>query len=62
MGLGIQESAETTADICKQHLREKYRDQQGLVEEFIVEIEVTPKNCDIARWARFTDIKDIKKD
>jgi hypothetical protein len=33
-----------------------------LVEEFIVEIEVTPKNCDIARWARFTDIKDIKKD
>jgi hypothetical protein len=62
MGLGIQESAETTADICKQHLREKYRDQQGLVEEFIVEIEVTRKNCDIARWARFTDIKDIKKD
>jgi hypothetical protein len=62
MGLGIQESAETTADICKQHLREKYRDQQGLVEEFIVEIEVTPKNCDIARSARFTDIKDIKKD
>src|SRR6266446_9079019 len=51
-----------TADICKQHLREKYRDQLGLVEEFIVEIEGVPKNCDVTRWGQFTDIKDIKKE
>jgi hypothetical protein len=31
-----------------------------LVEEFIVEIEGTAKNCDVTRWGRFTDIKDIK--
>jgi hypothetical protein len=50
------------ADICKQHLREKYRDQLGLVEEFIVEIEGPPKNFDVTRWGQFTDIKDIKKE
>ena len=33
-----------------------------LVEEFIVEIEGLPKNCDVTRWGRFTDIKDIKKE
>ena len=43
-------------------LREKYRDQRGLVEEFIVEIEGAPKNCDVTRWSRFTDIKDIKRE
>ena len=51
-----------TADICKQHLREKYRDQRGLVEEFILEFEGDRKNCDVTRWDRFTDIKDIKKE
>jgi hypothetical protein len=30
------------------------------VEEFIVEIEGAPKNCDVTRWGQFTDIKDIK--
>jgi hypothetical protein len=39
MGLGTKSRQKQTADICKQHLREKYRDQLGLVEEFIVEIE-----------------------
>jgi hypothetical protein len=38
------------------------RTSWGLVEEFIVEIEGHPKNCDVSRWGRFTDIKDIKKE
>jgi hypothetical protein len=62
MGLGTKRRQQQTADICKQHLREKYRDQRGLVEEFIVEIEGAPKNCDVTRWGRFTDIKDIKRE
>jgi hypothetical protein len=61
MGLGTKRRQQQTADICKQHLREKYRDQRGLVEEFIVEIEGAPQNCDVTRWGRFTDIKDIKR-
>ena len=61
MGLGIQEPEKQTADICKEHLREKYRDQRGLVEEFILEFEGAGKNCDVTRWDLFTDIKDIKK-
>ena len=32
------------------------------MEEFIVEIERLPKNCDVTRWGRFTDVKDIKKE
>jgi hypothetical protein len=43
MGLGTKNRQKQTADICKQHLREKYRDRQELVEEFIVEIEGAPK-------------------
>jgi len=33
-----------------------------LVEEFIVEIEDPPNNCDVTCWGRFTDIRDIKKE
>jgi len=33
-----------------------------LVEEFIVEIEGHPKNCDVTRWGQFTDIKGITKE
>ena len=62
MGLGTKNRQKQTADICKQHLREKYRDQRGLVEEFIVEIEGAPKNCDASRWGRFTDVKGIQKE
>ena len=51
-----------TAGICKQRLWEKYRDQLGLVEEFILEFEGDRKNCDVTRWDLFTDIKDIKKE
>jgi hypothetical protein len=62
MGLGTKNRQKQTADICKQHLREKYRGHAGLVEEFIVEVEGAPKNWDVTRWARFTDIKDIKEE
>src|SRR5258707_7425011 len=71
MGLGTKNRQKQTADICKQHLREKYRDQRGLVpqsltwctmEEFILEFEGAHKNCDVTRWDRFTDIKDVKKE
>ena len=62
MGLGTKNRQKQTADICKQHLREKYPDKLGLVEEFIVEIEGPPKSCDVTRWGQFTDIKGIKKE
>src|SRR4030088_3301949 len=62
MGLGTKNRQKQTAEICKQHLREKYREKLGLVEEFILEIEGTRKNCDVARWGQFTDIKDIKEE
>jgi hypothetical protein len=62
MGLGTKNRQKKTADICKQHLREKYRDKPGLVEEFIVEFEGARKNCDVTRWGQFTDIKDIKEE
>src|SRR5215472_12317565 len=62
MGLGTKNRQKQTADTCKQHLWEKYPDKLGLVEEFIVEIEGPPKNCDVTRWGQFTDIKDIKKE
>jgi hypothetical protein len=62
MGFGTKNRQKQTADICKQHLREKYRDRPGLVEEFIVEIEGSSKNCDITRWGQFTDIKDSRED
>jgi hypothetical protein len=62
MGLGTKNRQKQTADLCKQHLREKYPDKPALVEELIVEIEGPPQNCDVTRWSRFTDIKDIKKE
>ena len=62
MGLGTKNRQKQTAELCKQHLREKYRDKLALVQEFIVEIEGPPKNCDLSRWSQFTDIKDIKKE
>src|SRR5262245_23305623 len=62
MGLGTKNRQKQTADICKQHLREKYPDKLGLVEEFIVELEGPPNNSDVTRWGQFTDVKDIKKE
>jgi hypothetical protein len=62
MGLGTKNRHKQTADICKQHLREKYPEKLGLVEEFILEIEGARKNCDVTRWSQFTDIKDIREE
>jgi hypothetical protein len=62
MGLGTKNRQKQTADLCKQHLREKYPDKLGLVEEFIVEIEGPSKNCDVICWGWFTDIKGVKKE
>ena len=62
MGLGTKNLQKQTAEICKQHLREKYREKLGLVEEFILEIEGARKNYDVARWGQFTDIKDNKEE
>ena len=61
-GIRNQEPAETNGGHLQAHLREKYRDQRGLVQEFILEFEGDRKNCDVTRWDRFTDIKDIKKE
>ena len=36
MALGTKNRQRQTAEACKQHLREKYRDRGALVEEFIV--------------------------
>ena len=62
MGLGTKKRQKQTADICKQRLREKYPDKLGLVEEFIAEVEGPPNSCDVTRWGKFTDIRDIKKE
>ena len=62
MGLGTKNRQKQTADICKQHLREKYSDKLGLVEEFIVEFEGARKNGDVTRWGQFNDIKDVKEE
>ena len=62
MGLGTKNRQKQTAELCKQHLRKKYPDKLALVDEFIVEIEGPPKNCDVTRWGQFTDIKGIEKE
>ena len=62
MALGTKNRQKQTAGLCKQHLRQKYPDKLALVEEFIVEIEGPPQNCDLTRWGQFTDIKAIKKE
>ena len=62
MGLGTKNRQRQTADLCKHRLREKYPDKLALVEEFIVEIEGPPQDCNLTRWGQFTDIKGIKKE
>ena len=56
MGLGTKNRQRQTAEICKRHLREKYRDRGELVEEFISEFEGAGKNSDLTRWGSFTDV------
>ena len=55
MGLGTKNRQIQTAEVCKQHLREKNHDKLALVEEFIVEIEGTGKNHDVSKWGQFAD-------
>src|SRR5258706_4025013 len=45
MGLGTKNRQKQTADICKQHLREKYRDQRGLVKNSFWSLRVTVKTA-----------------
>jgi hypothetical protein len=62
MSLGTKNRQKQTAQLCKEHLRQKYPDKLALVEEFIVEIEGPPVTRDVTRWSQFSDIRDIKKD
>ena len=55
MALGTKNRHQQTAQICKHHLWEKNQSNLGLVNEFIVEIEGTGKNHDVANWHQFAD-------
>ena len=59
MSLGTKNRQAQTAELCKQHLRDKYSDILNLVEEYIREVEGIGKKRDITRWGSFTDIKGI---
>ena len=59
MSLGTKNRQTQTAELCKQHLRDKYSDKLNLVEEYIREVEGIGKERDITRWGSFTDIKGI---
>ncbi len=62
MALGTKGRQNETAEACRQHLREKHRDNLSLVEEFIVEVEGAGKNRDITKWSRFRDARDIQSE
>ncbi len=55
MALGTKNRHQQTAEVCKQHLREKNPSNLGLVNEFIVEIEGTGKTHDVSKWGQFAD-------
>ena len=55
MSLGTKNRQQQSAEICKQHLREKNPDNLGLVNEFIVEIEGIGKDHQVSNWGRFAD-------
>jgi hypothetical protein len=58
MSIGTKHRLKEAADLCKQHLREKHRDQGVLVEEFITEIE--GRESDHTRWsAQFSDQRQL---
>src|ERR1017187_1554733 len=62
MGLGTKNRQKQTAELCKQHLRERNLGKLALVEEFIHELEGTGKDHDVTRWEKFTDIKGINEE
>ncbi len=53
MSLGTKNRQAQTAELCKQHLRDKYSDKLNLVEEYIREVEGIGKERDITRWGSF---------
>jgi hypothetical protein len=55
MGLGTKNRQKQTADICKQHLREKYRDQLGLVDG----VAIFPRFSAEERAKGLTDFNDL---
>jgi hypothetical protein len=55
MALGTKNRQQQTAEVCRQHLREKYQSNLGLVNEFIQEIEGTGKSHDVSKWGEFAD-------
>ena len=58
MSLGTKHRLKEAADLCKQHLRGKHRDQLVLVEEFIMEFE--GKERDHTRWSmQFADHRQV---
>jgi hypothetical protein len=54
MALGTKNRQRQTAEACKQHLREKYRDRGAL--------EGTGKDSDLTRWSSLTDVRGIEKE
>ncbi len=58
MALGTKGRQSQTAETCRQHLRDKYRERAGLVEEFLREFEGTGKAQNPLRWGEFRDSKD----
>ena len=50
MELQIKNRQFQTAELCKLHLRHKYKEKLLLVEEFIQETEGTGKRQNIASW------------
>lgn len=60
MSLGTKNRQIQTADVCKQHLRDRHMDKLVLVEEFIDEFEGSGKERDITKWGQFTDASHIQ--
>ena len=60
MGLGTKNRQKQKADICKQHLREKYRD--GLVRNSLWSLRCPQKLRYHPLGGQFTEIKDIKEE
>jgi len=61
-GIGNQEPAETNGGHLQAASPGKIPGPAGASGRIILEFEGYRKNCDVTRWDRFTDIKDIKKE
>jgi len=62
MGLGTKNRQRQTADICKQHFRKNTATNWRLWKNSLWRLKGARKDCDVTRWAQFTDIKDIKQE